>query len=721
MSDVSKFDKQLDLEEIHSTILDVDQERLVHMRALGIVLRLMEAGSKARDEKELYSLIVKIVAEEIGCENVSLLLYRPDKAILELTAAIGINQLVSGDAKKFDRKFNKGLFFKEGKSIAWEVFDSQQPVFISDSSEIEIPLVENAKQVPRSLACLPVSSKGILNLSSSLKMEFTNGLKRNLIIIAQVISQLIQGLGRGEVLAEGHFHIQNIVESNNRARTSSSEDMPVDYLMVAMENAPQGICLVDSDGRVLHVNDSVCNLLQSDESFLKERGLGRFFMDASVFLDFTKTIRGGAYRKLSQVRLIRPDGTPFLADFFFHPVKSKKGERRGGIIFIHDLSDHLQDSEQRVREEKLRALGSMAAGIAHDFNNLLMAILGNVELLQMELQGTKFEERLKNIESCVTDGAKTIKRIQTFVKGRSGGGHGGKEKAIETANIIEEAVQFTRPLWKDECEKKGVSISVELELDRELTANIPAYELREIIINLIINAVDAMPSGGKIMIRSYKKDEYAVVEVRDTGVGMDDEVLPHIFDPYFSTKESGSSGLGLSIVFGLISNVGGKIDVVSQKGCGSTFILSIPSSEETREEIQVKPAEHHADDGKLKIMVIDDELQIVDLIGLMLGSLGHEVTSCYDPNKAVEEIKKGRYDLVLTDLGMPGVSGWEIAEKIRSISPDTYVVLMTGWGASFNEEDLKEKGIDALLTKPFRLNDILQVMSKLFKTSFQQP
>ncbi len=721
MSDVSKIDKQLDLEEIHSTILDVDQERLVHMRALGIVLRLMEAGSKARDEKELYSLIVKIVAEEIGCENVSLLLYRPDKAILELTAAIGINQLVSGDAKKFDRKFNKGLFFKEGKSIAWEVFDSQQPVFISDSSEIEIPLVENAKQVPRSLACLPVSSKGILNLSSSLKMEFTNGLKRNLIIIAQVISQLIHGLGRGEVLAEGHFHIQNIVESNNRARTSSSEDMPVDYLMVAMENAPQGICLVDSDGRVLHVNDSVCNLLQSDESFLKERGLGRFFMDASVFLDFTKTIKGGAYRKLSQVRLIRPDGTTFLADFFFHPVKSKKGEKRGGIVFIHDLSDHLQDSEQRVREEKLRALGSMAAGIAHDFNNLLMAILGNVELLQMELQGSKFEERLKNIESCVTDGAKTIKRIQTFVKGRSGGGHGGKEKAIETANIIEEAVQFTRPLWKDECEKKGVSISVELELDRELTANIPAYELREIIINLIINAVDAMPSGGKIMIRSYKKDEYAVVEVRDTGVGMDDEVLPHIFDPYFSTKESGSSGLGLSIVFGLISNVGGKIDVVSQKGCGSTFILSIPSSEETREEIQVKPAEHHADDGKLKIMVIDDELQIVDLIGLMLGSLGHEVTSCYDPNKAVEEIKKGRYDLVLTDLGMPGVSGWEIAAKIRSISPDTYVVLMTGWGASFNEEDLKEKGIDALLTKPFRLNDILQVMSKLFKTSFQQP
>ena len=721
MSDAGNFDKGINLEEIHSAILNMDQERLVHMRSLGIVLRLMEAGSKASDKNELYSLIVKIVAEETGCENVSLLLYRPEREILELAAAIGISQLIKGEAGKFDRKFNKGLFFKKGRSIAWEVFDSQQPMFISDSSEIEIPLVENARQIPRSLACLPISSKGILNLSSSSRVEFTNGLKRNLIIIAQVIAHLIQGFGRGEVLTEGHFHIQNIVESNNRARRSISDDgMPLDYLMAAMENAPQGICLLDPEGKVLHANDSICSLLQSDEEFLQEKGLGRFFMDASVFLEFTKTVKGGEYRKLSQVRLIRPDGATFLADFFFHPVRAKNGEKKGGIVFIHDLSDHLHDSEKRVREEKLRALGSMAAGIAHDFNNLLMAILGNVELLQMELQGTKFGERLKNIETCVNDGAQTIQRIQAFVKGRSGG-NGSQEKAIEISPVIHEAVQFTRPLWKDECEKKGIYISIEMDLEEGLMAKIPGYELRETLINLMINAIDAMPTGGKIIIRSYKKDEYAVIEVRDTGSGMDEDVLPHIFDPYFSTKETGSSGLGLSIVYGLISNVGGKVDVLSQKDLGTTFILSIPSGQETKKRQDDVPAESPSEDTRLKILVIDDEPQIVELVGLMLGSLGHHVTSCHDPQEAMSKVEKGGYDLVLTDLGMPGLSGWEVAERVQRISPKTRVVLMTGWGASFKEEDLKEKGVDALLTKPFRLNDILQVMSGLFKGRFQQP
>ncbi len=714
MTDFYSYQEPISIDEIKESILDIDHDRLIHMRTLGIVLRLMEVPSKVANKEELYFQIVKIVAEETGCENVSLLIYSPQKEILELAAAIGISQLVEEKFKEFDRQFNKGLFFKEGKSIAWEVFDSQQPKFISDSSKIEIPLVENAKQVPRSLACLPISSKGILNLSSSKTIQFTNSLKRNLIIVAQVIAHLIQGYKEKDVLAEGHFYIQNIVESNNRAKDGSCHDvMPVDYLMAAMENAPQGICLLASDGELIHANESLCKLLQCDDNFLREKGLGRFFMDASVFLDFTKGVKGDVFKKISQVRLIRPDGTTFLADLFFHPVKSKKGHKKGGIVFIHDLSDHLHDSEQRIREEKLRALGSMAAGIAHDFNNLLMAILGNVELLQMELQGTKYEQRLKNIENCVNDGAKTIKRIQAFVKGRSGR-HSTVEKSIETAVVIDEAVQFTRPLWKDECEKKGIYITVETDLDRELTANMAAYELREVLINLIINAIDAMPSGGKVIIRSYKKDQNAIIEVRDTGTGIDEDVLPHIFDPYFSTKQSGSSGLGLSIVYGLVSNVGGKIDVESQRGCGSTFTISLPCSNIKGEEAETQDEHDKVESLRLRIMAIDDEPQIVELIGLMLGSLGHHVESFSDPKEALERIKDEFFDLVLTDLGMPGVSGWEIASSIRSSSPKTFVVMMTGWGASFKEKDLKDKGIDALLTKPFRLNDILEVISRLF-------
>ncbi|NPA94632.1 MAG: response regulator [Thermodesulfobacteria bacterium] len=712
MSEQSYLPKDLNLEEIRQAVLDMDQDRLLHMQALGTVLRLMEVPSKVKDEKGLYEEIVRIVAEETGCENVSLLLYRPEKEILELAAATGISQLLKGKDKKFDRKYNKGLFFKEGKSIAWEVFDSQQPLFINDSSHIRIPLVESARQVPRSLACLPISSRGILNISSSASINFTNSLKRNLIIIAQVIGFIIQGYRRSDVLSEGHLCIQNIVESDNR-KCAGFDDAPFDYFRAAMENAPQGICLLDKDGTIIHANDSLCKLLQTDETHLKEMGLGRFFMDASVFLDFSTLIRKNLFKKLPKVRLIRPDGTTVLADFFYHPVNGKNGEKKGGIVFVHDLSDHLEDSQQKVREEKLRALGSMAAGIAHDFNNMLMAILGNVELLQMELQGTKYEERLKKIEACVNDGAETIKRIQTFVKGRSGKGS-VPEESVDVGHVIKEAVQFTRPLWKDECEKKGIYISVETDLARDLVANISAFELREVLVNLIINAIEAMPNGGKIIIKAYRQDDNIIVEVRDTGVGIDADILPHIFDPYFSTKDTGSSGLGLSIVYGLVSNVGGSVEAFSEKGCGATIKISLPCAKSSEVSSSSKEESKFIQEEGLKILVIDDEPQIAELTALMLESMGHKVFSCNDPYEALSLLEKEPFDLVLTDLGMPKVSGWEIAAKIRQISPDTRVVMMTGWGASFKEEELKEKGIDALLSKPFKSNAMIKVLNKLF-------
>ncbi len=721
MSEYSHLQKGLDIDEIKEAVLEMDQDRLLHMRTLGIVLRLMEVPSRAASRKELYEEIVKIVAEETGCENVSLLLYRPEKEILELAAATGISQVLKGKQKEFDRKFNKGLFFKEGKSIAWEVFDSQQPVFISDDSHIKIPLVENAKRVPRSLACLPISSRGILNISSSSTIKFTNNLKRNLIIISQVIGFIIQGYRRDDVLSEGHFCIRNLVESNNRLKSIWFDgENPLDYLQAAMENAPQGICLLDIEGAIIHVNESLCKLLQTDEDHLKKSGLGRFFVDASVFLDFTRAVKASTFKKLPKVRLIRPDGTTVLADFFYHPVKGKNGEKKGGVIFIHDLSDQLQDSQQKVREEKLRALGSMAAGIAHDFNNLLMAILGNVELLQMELKDTKYEDRLKKIEASVNDGAETIKRIQAFVKGKNGK-NDVSEQSVLISEVIEEAIQFTKPLWKDECEKKGIYISVETELAEGLMANISPYELREVLVNIILNAIEAMPQGGKILIKSYEQDEMAVIEVRDTGSGIDQDVLPHIFDPYFSTKDTGSAGLGLSIVYGLVSNVGGSVEAFSEKGCGTTFKILLPCAnpKESLEEKENDPGP--LEEKGIKILVIDDEPQIAELTALMLESLGHQVVSCNDPQEAIGLVEQEEFHLVLTDLGMPGISGWEIASKIREVSPKTHVVMMTGWGASFKEEDLKEKGIDALLSKPFRLNDMVRVLSKLFAGQFQQP
>ncbi len=706
--------EHMDLAGIKKTVFEIEQDRLGHMEALGIVLRLIELNPREYSREELCKIVVDILAEETFFENISLLLYEPEKEVLKLVAAKGLHQVFTDTPEHKD--YNKDLYFRRGESVAWSVFDSQQPLFIEDSSVDKIPQVENAKFVPASLACLPISSKGVLNLSSSKKYAFSNHLKRNLIIITQVMGHILQEKEFHELLNNSHYHIQNIVEANTRALTQCGEKVGqnIEYLEAAIDSAPQGICLTNASGEIVKVNRGFKKLLQCSEEDILREGLGRFFFDATAFLSLSKAIKTKHLAKLQGIRLLKQDGNTFLADIFFHPIIDKNGNKHGGIIVIHDISDQHEDSERKIREEKLRALGSMAAGIAHDFNNLLMAILGNVELLQLELEDTPYAKRLKNIELAVQDGAKTIKRLQSFVR-RSSSPKTEDRHTTCIADIVMEAVELTKPMWKDNCQKKGCLIRVETSVDTSIVVEMPGYELREILTNLILNAVDAMPKGGKITIKTYMQDSKAVIEVSDTGIGMDPDTKKHIFDPYFTTKDVGSSGLGLSIVYGLVTNAGGKIEVESEPGYGTTFIITLPCQSEDEEKPQpYEDEQQNSESRHLKILVIDDETQIVDLIQLMLREVGHEVIACSNSEQALDVIKNEDFDLVLTDLGMPGISGWDIAKAVKDKDHGIPVVLMTGWGAGYEGKDLSDKCVDEVISKPFRLQNILNVISKLF-------
>ncbi len=706
--------KNINLKDIHQVVLDLEKERSLHIKALGIILRLIQINFQRIDKKELCKKIVSILLEETDFDNVSILLFDHNTQMLKLMAA-------SGKGGFNEKEYNRELSFKKDQGIAWEVYESQEPKFLPDTINYEIKLYEHVKSVPGSLICLPISSIGVLNLSSLRPQKFTNHIKRNFIIIGQVIAQILQGYGARDFLSQSHFHIQNMVDSGNREVEMGSENGQtiLEHLRLTLEEAPQGICILDKNGDVVKVNKALCQQLQTQESDLKEHGIGRFFLDAPTFLKLAKALKGDSFKKFSKIRLIRPDASTFVADLFYHPVKDKKEEKKGGILFVHDLSQHIKDSEQKIREEKLRALGSMAAGIAHDFNNLLMAILGNVELLKMKLKGTPYEKRLNNIELCVNDGAKTIKRIQTFVKGKRGNVNGA-ERATYIAPVINEAIEFTKPLWKDNCQKKGIEISIKTNIPDDLLVNISEYELREVIVNLLINAIDAMPNGGTITINGYRKKNQVIIEVSDTGVGMEADIKAHIFDPYFSTKDTGSSGLGLSIVYGIISNAGGSIECHSEKGLGTKFEIYLPCASKRTNSGEEKSSSKNNGKRVLKILTIDDEIQIIELICLMLEKLGHKVKGCTDPQKALDLMSKEDFDLILTDLGMPSISGWDIAKAAKDINKKTKVTLMTGWGASYKDEDLSNKGIDALLSKPFKMNDLLRVISNLFPEN-QQP
>ncbi len=203
--------EHMDLTEVRKTVLEMERDRMGHMEALGIVLRLIELNPGDYSIEELCRIIIDILAEETAFENISLLLYDPEREVLKLIAAKGIHQVFTETDD--GRNYNRDLYFRRGKSIAWSVFDSQQPLFIEDSSSDRIPQVENAKYIPTSLACLPVSSKGVLNLSSTRKRPFSNHLRRNLIIITQVMGHILQEKEFHQLLNNSHYHIQNIVET----------------------------------------------------------------------------------------------------------------------------------------------------------------------------------------------------------------------------------------------------------------------------------------------------------------------------------------------------------------------------------------------------------------------------------------------------------------------------------------------------------------------------
>jgi len=375
------------------------------------------------------------------------------------------------------------------------------------------------------------------------------------------------------------------------------------------------------------------------------------------------------------------------------------------------LEELKQVQDQIVQAEKLRAMGEMASGVAHDFNNLLAVILGNIQLLLHQLDHLRPEEvreRLKIIEQSSKDGAETIRRIQEFTGVRR-----DKEFTLLPVNeIIEEVISITQPRWKDQAQKKGIQI----ELTRNLRDVPPVLgnpsELREVLTNMIFNAIDAMPEGGQLNISTQSPLDGGVeVRISDTGIGMTEEVKKRVFDPFFTTKGVTSSGLGMSVSYGIIKRHGGEILIESEPGRGTTFILHLPVGfgEKELEEKVLKPIKEVR---PARILVIDDEESVRDILSRMLGVKGHQVVVASDGEEGIERFKNEPFDLVFTDLGMPKVSGWEVGMAVKEMNPKVPVIMITGWGMELNREKLGESGIDLIVSKPFLFDQLIELVTE---------
>jgi GAF domain-containing protein/CheY-like chemotaxis protein len=365
--------------------------------------------------------------------------------------------------------------------------------------------------------------------------------------------------------------------------------------------------------------------------------------------------------------------------------------------------------DQLVRTEKLRALGEMASGVAHDFNNLLASILGRAQLTLQRIQNPQLRQWLQVIERAALDGAQTVRRLQEFTRIR----RDQPLIAVDLNEVVRDALEITQSRWREEPVSRGVTLEVRTsfaELPR--VAGDPA-ELREALTNLILNAVDAMPAGGAITLKTAVSDGAVVVSVADTGVGIPEAIRDRIFDPFFTTKGPRGTGLGLSMTYGILERHGARITVESEEGRGTVFRLAFRPGAAEEPAAAAPPAEAASGGGSLRCLVVDDEPAVAAMLGDVLESGGHRAVVVHDGGEGIARFSAEPFDVVFTDLAMPRVSGWQVARAIKELAPIVPVFLVTGFGVELSAEERRAHGVDRVLVKPLKIQEILDAVAQV--------
>ncbi|HEX8312141.1 MAG TPA: response regulator [Chthoniobacteraceae bacterium] len=359
------------------------------------------------------------------------------------------------------------------------------------------------------------------------------------------------------------------------------------------------------------------------------------------------------------------------------------------------LAELKQSQHQMVQQERFRAFGEMAGGVVHDFNNALMTIIGYSELLLQDEESLADQaivrEYLQTMNTAGRDASHVVSQLRDFYRPRE---ETDVFSAINLSKLLEEVVSLTQPKWKYQALARGQTVTISLELEKvPLILGNPA-ELREVATNLIFNAVDAMPDGGTITLRSRQDGGEIVVEVSDTGSGMTEEVRQRCLEPFFSTKGERGTGLGLSMVFGIIKRHDGTLDLESERGRGTTFRIRLPVQ---GSEDLAAPETSTSLGRSLHVLVVDDEPLALDVVAKYLMSDGHRVSTAVNGAEALEKLTTEEFDLLLTDHAMAGMSGVQLAEALREIGGLQPVILLTGSTFAIKE---KPAWVDLILKKP---------------------
>jgi len=510
------------------------------------------------------------------------------------------------------------------------------------------------------------------------------------------------------------------LEKNVRERTSELQQIQKEVVQI-FHQIPIGLLTVDHSGSIRWYNEELLNVFDiKNHKTLEDSNIYKdnpFKQDA--FLNKIKEVIDSGKRTVFQFSYHIPNGGRKLLDIHTQPLANNTKKNSGMIFIVKDISQETELKKQINRAQRLESMGILAGGMAHDFNNALGIILPNAQMLRMKLKDNdKLSHYVETIEKATDRAANLTNQILSFSRGYQKG-------QLEIFNIGE--------LINDLSEMIGRVVNRKITINKQLEDelwNIEAdkTQIEQVLMNLSMNAVDAMPKGGELLYRvsnvelpqngdiiypDVKDGKYIKLEVIDTGTGIPSQILDKIFDPFFSSKDEGKgTGLGLSIVYGVIQSYGGMIDVQSEVNKGTYFKIFLPATS--------KPASPKIIDtyrtlnGNGKILLVDDESMLRDTVSHMLESMKFQVMIAHDGKEAVEIYGENpeKIDLIIMEIQMPVMDGFEAANIIWERNPKAKILFSSGYANPSGIAELRRKGVKELLRKPYKINDLVDMIQR---------
>lgn len=518
-------------------------------------------------------------------------------------------------------------------------------------------------------------------------------------------------------LAKANAHLRDEVRQRQAAEENIRRSEEKYRLLV--ENAPVGIVYVNRQGNVLEANQSLHEILGSPSvaatktvnvltaPAMQEAGISDLFRTA---MEEDRMVESeGTYRSVW--------GKQSFYGIVINPTRLPDGTVNGCQAIVQDISDRKNAERITLESQRANALAELGGLVAHNFNNVLQVIIGGAQLALTNLELGNLDDiknTLQQVLQSAFGGAEIVKRLQYLVRL-----HPEKElenKVVDLSLTVHRAIEMSRLWWQTTPEKFGVKIVLDRHLGQNCYVRGSSNELFEVAVNLIRNAAEALPDGGRIEVQTALSDREVVLRVRDNGTGIAADHLSRVFDPFWSTKHVPGSGMGLASSRLIVEHYQGRIEIDSAVGKGTTVTVAMPRASAPSVEPEGEAAEELG--PKLKILLVDDMEPVLRMLQEALELNGHQVFPALSGKKAVELFRQRPIDAVVCDLGMPEMNGWDVGKAIRLYCEEKGVprppfILITGWGGQPQDaERMGDSGVDAMIEKPVEMKKLLAQIKK---------